>query len=1001
MVLQIKQKRREMNTPLTKKILFILLISIFACDIHHAYGQYFVSEVDPCYLRWRKIEDKKKGDILFPDYILDKALRISFYRDTLSGVIDYNIPFKKRRFPVTLHPTNMMSNGMVTYTPQRMELYTMPDRNNFSLPWSKQLIAHEYRHVAQLSNLNQGITKALSYVIGEQMLGLTAVLVPSYFYEGDAVVAETQFSMWGRGKQPTFNIALRAEAEENTNFKPIKYRMGTLNEYTPDSYLLGYYITQYMTQHYGEDIWSKILRFAARNPYFIDPTFFAYRKYANKMSSTKIIDSTMNQMRNFWKEASSVPNSSTLIDTKVKSYTKYSHPLPLNDSLVLVHKSDMDRAGRFVVLNINTAEERFIHNSGNLSANPIITGNNIYWGEIVPSLSWGQKNSSEIFTMKMSEDYQFSRPRKVKQNKENLFFISPYENGGFVGVSYDKMNEPHLVLMDDKFRKLKDFSVLGNDISFNGLSYDNITKRIYMAIVDDRGTSIAWYDFEKHQQVDLMPANYGTITNLTANDGKLYYSSIDSGKDEMHVYDLLEKKEYQITTSKYGSEASVPMSLWSNKKKINSNKVLLTTYTKNGYGVATQEVKDVSELKEREWRKIPESVVNYPFKEWNVAKLDTINISKEGFENYAESKKVKKYNKTLNSVNVHGWIPFYVDIDKIIDDRQLSGGWGLNILSQNLMNSVIAYASYGRVNGENIFKANLKYTGLPVHLDFDVEYGGGKQLTYNYIQIGGELDNYLNLEGGLSLPFNFSSGANNRFFKASVSYEYNNSLLYKKNKNATIYNLSSTPVFLPMTYNSGYKIKEGISKAGVQLTYQNTLKSTLKDLNPRLGYLVQLNAAFNPTRDDFGKVYSIYGRGYLPGPFPHGSFVLETSFQYQTKGDFNYAQSILFPRGADYYSPITKMYAGALEYKVPLLYPCFGIGSFLHFQRISAGAFADYATFETVNNSKMDNRNSFGLLLIFDVNLFGIKNLFNIELSGYKPSDKQNFMVGASLKLAL
>lgn len=990
-----------MTISTIKKIFFIFIIFTLLCGINVVSAQYYVSEVDPCYLRWRKIEDKRKGDIIFPDYILDKALRISFYRDTLYRAIDYNIPVKIRRFPVTLHPTNMMSNGMVTYTPQRMELYTMPDRNNFSLPWSKQLIAHEYRHVAQLSNLNQGITKILSYAIGEQMLGLTAVLVPTYFYEGDAVVAETQFSMWGRGKQPTFNIALRADIEENSKFKPIKYNLGTLNEYTPDSYLLGYYITQYMTQHYGDDFWSKILRFAARNPYLIDPTFFAFRKYANKTNTAKIIDSTMNQMRTFWKEASSVPNSSTVINTKFSSYTKYSHPLPLNDSTVLVHKSNMDRAGHFVTVNINTAQEKFVRNSGNLSTNPIIVGSDIYWGEIVPSLSWGQKNSSEIFKMSMLKEGKFSRPKKVKREDENLFFISPYENNGFVAVSYDKMNEPHIILLNSEFKKLKDFPVFGDDISFNGLSYDNVTKRIYTAIVDDRGTSIAWYNVEKQQLENLIPANYGTITNMTASDGKLYYSSIDSGKDEVHVYDLIAEREYQVTTSKYGSEASVPMSLWSSGKQIKSDKILLTTYTKNGYALATQQIRSLDELKERQWLKIPESVVNYPFKEWNVAKLDTINISKVGLNNYAGDKRVKRYNKALNSVNTHSWIPFYVDVDKIIDDRQLSGGWGMNILSQNLLNSVVAYASYGYVEGENLFKANLQYTGLPVHIDFGVEYGGGKQTTYNFIQIGGELKNYLNLEGKLSLPFNFSSGANNRFFKASLSYEYNNALLYKRYNVTNIHNLSETPVFLPLSY-SNYKIKEGMSKAGVQLMFQNTLKSTLKDLNPRLGYYVQFNAAFNPTRKDFGKVYNLYGRGYLPGPFPHGSLVVETAFQYQSKGDFNYAQSILFPKGASYRSQITKMYAGAIEYKVPLCYPCFGLGSFLHFQRISAGTFFDYALFETtVSKSKMENRNSFGLLVAFDVNIFGIKNLFNIELSGYKPSDKQNIVIGAALKLAL
>ena len=979
-----------------KTLFFIMAFSII---VNVTYAQYFVSEVDPCNLKWLKLKSDKKGNIVFPDYVLDKAVEISFYRDALSNVVDYNIPTKLRRFQISLHPTNMRSNGMVTYAPQRMELYTMPSRYNFSLPWLKHLLAHEYRHVAQLSNLDQGFTKVFSYIIGEQMLGLTAATMPVYFYEGDAVVAETQFSMWGRGRQPSFTAPLRAELMENEKINFTSYYVGSLNNFTPDPYLMGYFATQYMTQHFGDDFWSKILTYAARNPYFIDPSFFSYRKYSTKKSETDIIRSTMKQMKEFWHETSSVPNSANIITPNQKSYANYISPLPLSDSIIIVHKSDLDRAGRFITVNVNSGEEKFLRNTGSLSSNPVMVGNSVYWCEIVQSLSWGQKNSSIIFKMEISEDsgeYSATRPKQLKRISDNYFFITPYKNSGFAAVSYNRENNASIILMDKNFSQLSSFP-LNADVSFNGLSYDNITKKIYAAIVDNRGTSLMVLDAKSDKLENLMPPNYGTITNLNASNGKLYYTSIHSGKEEVHIYDLLQEKEFQLTTSKYGSNASVPFSMWSSNKS-NSNKILMTTYTIDGYLVSSQNISDSTKLKECKWSKFPESVLDYPFKQWDVPKLDTINITESEIIKNIESDKVSKYRKGANAINIHSWIPIYLDLDELMDERKLSVGVGINLLSQNLLNNVVVIAGYGRVNNENIFNADISYNGLPVEIGVDIEYGGGKQLTNNFISDSQSLDNFFQVDASLSLPFNLSSGANNRFFSAKLSYIYLNSLT--KNLSSPSYNLDGSNLnqsFSP-SFSEIETIK-GMSKSGATIIFQNTLKSTQKDLRSRLGYFVQLNTTFNPIRSDYGTIYSVFARGYLPAPLPHGSLVVEAAYQYQEAGDYNYNQIVLFPRGAYITGPIENCYSFSADYRVPLFYPNGGLGTFLNFQRVSCSIFADYSVYNYVSSKSLVNKNSYGGSVIFDINIFGFRNLFNIEISTYKPSDSNDFFVGTSFNV--
>lgn len=971
-----------MNFKIKYIIIFFLLFSF----IEKSHAQYFVSDVDPVYLKWKKIVDKKHGNIIFPDYILNKALSISFFRDTLTSLIDYNIPIKLRRFQITLHPTNMLSNGMVTYTPQRMELYTMPSRDNFSLPWLKQLVAHEYRHVAQLSNLNQGMTRGISYILGEQMLGLTAILMPTYLYEGDAVVAETQFSMFGRGKQPSFNTPLIADVLENTKFHPRRYKLGTMNHFTPDPYLMGYHLTQHSTAKYGDDFWSKVFRFAARNPYLIDPCFFSYRKYGNKTNSMVMIRDMVKDLSNFWQEQLLIENSSTIIPTKISSYTTYAYPIQLNDTILIAHKSDLDRAGRFVMVNSHTGEEKVLFNTGYISSRPLFADNRMYWSEIVSSLSWGQKNSSSVFYAEITNN-SISSPKRIHKLKGNYFFFTPFAKKGFIAVEYDETNSPEIVQLDNNYNIITKHPITGNDISFNGLCYDPTTDSVYGAIVDDRGTSMIQYNYVTGEIKNLTPPNYGTITNLTAKDGKLYYTSITSGKEEVHIYDLIQKQEYQLTTSRYGSQASTAT----------GNNVIMTTYTPKGYLLAIQ---GEGAMKECQWQKMPSEKMLYPYKEWDVEKLDTVNFTKITATGYNSTKRVKKYNKTLNSVHIHSWLPFYVDVNKIIEDRELTIGWGANILSQNLLNSVIASVGYGRVNDGNLWTAAIKYVGLPVHLTMDLESGGGKQETYNFQMIEGKRKEYFRIGGSATLPFNFSSGGNNRFLEITMKYDYFNSLIYNRiysNSQSTIGGTEITDI----TNYPKTKINEGLDRITSRITYQSTLKTTRKALNPRWGYIVQVNNTFNPADKDFGNILSFYGRAYLPGPFLHGSFTVEAGTQYQTNTQLHFNQTLLRPRGVDYYGEVRKSYAATLDYRVPLCYPNSGLGSLLNFQRISVAGFFEYANYQTFYSKKWNSANSYGGTIIFDVNLLGIRNLFNINISLFKPSDKSKVITEMGFSIAL
>ena len=110
-----------------------------------------------------------------------------------------------KRFPVIINPYTVNSNGMVTWAPKRMELYTQPPSDGYAQNWEEQLVYHETRHVGQIDHFSKGIFSVLDKILGEQINGLgVGVYVSRWFMEGDAVVTETQFTNTGRGREASF-----------------------------------------------------------------------------------------------------------------------------------------------------------------------------------------------------------------------------------------------------------------------------------------------------------------------------------------------------------------------------------------------------------------------------------------------------------------------------------------------------------------------------------------------------------------------------------------------------------------------------------------------------------------------------------------------------------------------------------------------------------------------------------------------------------------------------
>lgn len=169
-------------------------------------------------------------------------------------------------------------------------------------------MTHEYRHAVQYGNLYRRFMKGLGYVLGQQAGFVSSVLVPVWFLEGDAVMAETQMSSFGRALQPSFTVEYRAYLTEGKQRFPLdKWFCGSYRNYIPDHYQFGYQLVAWSRERYGDDMWSRVADYGARRPYTILTTKWALRKYY-RTSVNRIARSTLDDLTRFWR---SQPSSRT------------------------------------------------------------------------------------------------------------------------------------------------------------------------------------------------------------------------------------------------------------------------------------------------------------------------------------------------------------------------------------------------------------------------------------------------------------------------------------------------------------------------------------------------------------------------------------------------------------------------------------------------------------------------------------------------------------------
>ena len=971
-----------------KRLVAILLLVGALCCVHRASAQYYTWGSDPVRLKWSTMRSRDVR-VIYPDTAANIARHTLFYIRTVQPDISYGFTHGPMRIPFVIHPENFQSNGLVMYLPKRVEFLSSPAIDGYSMPWLKQLVAHEYRHAVQYNNLDRGVIRALSYLLGQQGSTIGLLCMPFWAMEGDAVMSETQMSSFGRGLQPSFTLAYRAMERVGDGRRNIdKWFCGSYRDYIPDHYELGYQLCSYACERYGPEVWNNVARYGSRNPYVFAITRVALGKYYDTNVS-RLFRETFDDLRHHWDSLPAQDDSAqSLVRLPEGNHTTYRWPLPLGDTVVLALKEDFDRPARFVRVDTRTGEERTVCYVGSVSTRPALAGGRVWWTEYRRSKLFEQRVNSQLCYMNLAD----GRPRTFA-GRRNVLYPTGAGDDALAWVEYNPDGRYTVVLR--RGEREERFAMEGLT-EIHGLAWDDLTRALYVLVTDDSGMWLGRIGAGGLEP--LTRGAYITLSDLRAGGGRLWFGSIQSGRDEVHCFDLERGTEYRLSTSKYGSFEPMPA----------GGEVLMTTYDRLGYRLTRQAADSLACRVEP--ARLPLNLVNPPRRSWGVVNLDTVHFVYTDSLAAEPKFRTKRYPKLPNLVNVHSWMPAAFDPFEVADEKNISLNLGVTLVSQNLLSNTEGFFSYGWNRSEgSLFRLGVRYFGLGVRFDLDAAYGGN-QMFYG---LGGQRtpspDKYYSVGLTATLPLYLQRGYHTRQFSVATGWNFSNGMV------ANVGNIRWDEETGSITNIEHIGFREGLHSLSFSVGYSDLTRLAHRDFVSPWGYTVSAGYTFNPSDRHFSDLLSGYVKLYTPGFLPHNSLTVAATYQTSVGGykfpsgyaPLSYRSTRLVPRGFTSADIVSNDYfAAAVDYQFPLCYPEGGIGSVLYFKRIRLNVGGDYAQFLTtepwryraappegegqIYPGAATRRRiwSVGGDLIFDVNLFRMpaSATSTVKLSCYRPS---------------
>ena len=909
----------------------------YVCTLSQQFGGHPVS------MKWKQINTDTLR-VIFPAGLEKEATEIANISHLLAKRTANSIGTTNRKINIVLQNYTTVSNGYVGLGPGRSEFQLTPLQNSFqlgSLPWHQTLALHEYRHVQQYNNFRKGISKGFYYLFGEQGLAVAnSTAIPDWFWEGDAVVQETIMSTQGRGRLPYFFNGYHSLWSTGKKYSWMKLRNGSLRDYIPDHYQLGYMMVVYGRKSYGEEFWKKVTDDAVR----FKGIFYPFQRAVKKYSGEKYKSFRQNAFDYFRKRSGLtgiVVDSTSLFAAGNKHFqANEEFPQWIDSSNIIFVHSSYNNIPTFKVRNIITGKDRKIGYRG-ISLDNYFSYKNqrIVYATYEPDIRWGWRDYSVL----------------------NVFDIPSGSNKRIAGKT--KYFAPDIDASGQHIIAVNASQVTWNELHFIRVSDGTITKvpvkeKLYFTypkFYESTHIISAARDSAGKMMLVKINLNSGEIEKLTEptpavigfiqvyGDSILFTASSQTG-DEIFI--LAEKKitriELRGNNQSTGSYHAARM----------HDKVCWTDFTAVGYRI--------------NHAKISETVFHTTnTTDFGSLFSDDEHISdKYDLLNSLPDRKfpVLPYSQSFRLFRFHSWRPAITDPE-----------YSFAFISENILNTLQSefFLRYNRNEQSKQIGFTATYAALFPWIRMGTNYTFGRQARFSAQPV------YWNeWEGsaGLVIPLNLTRRKSYRNLSIGADVFYNKRYY--------------TGNFKDSFDNRGFAYLNSF------FNFTNQIQKARKQIYPRFAQSVAVRYTNALTRLD-GNQFMASADWYFPGVAVTHNLVLNTAFHRRdTMRNYRFSNTFPFSRGyiAENFHQMIKF---GVDYHFPVVYPDRGFGSIIYFLRIRSSMFYDRTEvldYLTNGDPFRNQYRSYGTEIYFDTKWWNQQEVsFGIRYSRLIDAANQRF----------
>ena len=872
---------------------------------------------NPPALRWQEVRTPHFR-VLYTGGLDSAAQRTAARLEQLHGPNGATLGVSPRPISVVMQNQTTVSNGFVTFLPRHAEFFTTPQQG-FGLgtvDWLDGLAVHELRHVGQFEKARQGVGRVLGPLLGDGALGVAAVGVPQWFFEGDAVGTETALTRSGRGRIPSFGVGLRANLLAGRRYSYQKAVNGSLRDQVPDWYVLGYFMTTYLKAHYGPDVWANVLDSYYRFPFY--PFSFSNGiRRTTGLTVEQLHGRAMTEIDSVWRAQQAAQPAATPVRelraaASEKVFTQYQYPQYVTDSTVLALKTGLDQIPQFVLLGRHGVERKiYVPGQLNIPEMLSVNGGKAVWPEFQQNARWGQRIASELKVL----DLKTGRLIRIGRGARYAAAALSPDGRRLVAVRTDEAYHHALVVLDaETGAEIQTLPNPANDF-YQQPRWHPDGRRVVAVVLSAAGKTITVFDPAGQEPTSgiakaLLPVANVNLANPQPWGDYVLYNSSQSGVDNIYAVDLA-GRTFRVT--------SRPLGAYHAAVAPDGRRLAFHDYRATGARIVEMPLDPTT------W--VPLVPVTTEAPAIYVAQLAAqepggrlvprlLARPDSARPRYG----VRRYSPLRHAFNVFSYG---------VVQSPAGNAVSLGLRSQDLLSTTQVFAGVGYNQVERTFSATgaLSYQGRYPVLDVDVTYGGRDAAVLYRGALVRDQWQYTRLTAGLRLPLNLT---HSKYFQGLSVGTY---FLHER-----VYGYD-----LPVRKLSEAGSNTPLNAVQTTVSYATQLRRSARDVAPRGGGTFLGTWRTTPFGTGLrARQWATQGSVFLPGLRRHDAIRLRAGYQWQDQLQYQFAPAVSFPRG-ERYTSFDRFAAASLDYSLPLAFTHWELGRLLYVQRLRATVFGDVA----------------------------------------------------------